>query len=79
MLDPVTSVMHSAHRDGSLTQTEIIPGKISIVPPQIPTIGRRKTPEAPPLLGILSIDKRNRTRYKYEMVIRECAMEKKIG
>ncbi|MPC99726.1 hypothetical protein E2C01_095157 [Portunus trituberculatus] len=39
------------------TEAVIIPGKLSIIPPQVPHLhGRAKTPEAPPLLGILRKD-----------------------
>ncbi|MPC65566.1 hypothetical protein E2C01_059704 [Portunus trituberculatus] len=51
MADTITSVMRSAHRDVSLTRKLIIPGKISIIPLQVPPTGRGKTPQAPPLLG----------------------------
>ncbi|MPC31626.1 hypothetical protein E2C01_024921 [Portunus trituberculatus] len=48
------------------TETVIIPGKISIVPPKVPKIGRGETPEAPPLCEILRENWRNRTRCRYE-------------
>ncbi|MPD02098.1 hypothetical protein E2C01_097656 [Portunus trituberculatus] len=41
----------STQRWVSDTETVIIPGKICIIPPQVPTTGRDKTPEAPPFWG----------------------------
>ncbi|MPC61174.1 hypothetical protein E2C01_055237 [Portunus trituberculatus] len=38
------SIMHSVHRWVSDMETVIIPGKISKIPPQVPAIGRGKTP-----------------------------------
>ncbi|MPC90771.1 hypothetical protein E2C01_085770 [Portunus trituberculatus] len=37
-------------------ETVFIPGKVIIIPPQVPPTGRGKTSEAPPLCGILSKD-----------------------
>ncbi|MPC23569.1 hypothetical protein E2C01_016626 [Portunus trituberculatus] len=51
MPDTITSVMRSAQRDGSDMDTVIIPGKISIISPQVPPTGRGKAPEAPPPWG----------------------------
>ncbi|MPC51015.1 hypothetical protein E2C01_044851 [Portunus trituberculatus] len=51
------------------TETVLIPGKISIVSPQVLPTGRGKTPEAPLLREILGKDWRNRTRYRNEIVI----------
>ncbi|MPC49946.1 hypothetical protein E2C01_043761 [Portunus trituberculatus] len=41
----------STRRWVSDTETVIIPGKISIISPQVLPSGRGKTPEAPPFLG----------------------------
>ncbi|MPC96589.1 hypothetical protein E2C01_091855 [Portunus trituberculatus] len=51
------------------TETVIIPGKITIPPPQVPPSGIGKTPEAPPLWEILRRNWRNRTRHRNEIVI----------
>ncbi|MPC31331.1 hypothetical protein E2C01_024617 [Portunus trituberculatus] len=40
-----------------------------MVPPQIPPIGRGKTPESPPFWDILRKDWRNRIRYRYEIAL----------
>ncbi|MPC42721.1 hypothetical protein E2C01_036349 [Portunus trituberculatus] len=50
-----------AHRDGwvSSTETVIIPGKISIIPHQVSSSVRVKTPEAPPFSDILRRDCRH--------------------
>ncbi|MPC48460.1 hypothetical protein E2C01_042233 [Portunus trituberculatus] len=66
MPDTVTFVMCSAQRD---TEAVIIPGKISIIPPQFPQTGRGKTSKAPLFWGILRRNWRNRTRYSNEIVI----------
>ncbi|MPD03755.1 hypothetical protein E2C01_099406 [Portunus trituberculatus] len=50
-------------------EPEIIPGKISIIPPQVPPNGRGKTPEARSHWEILWRDWRNSTRYRDEIVI----------
>ncbi|MPC41638.1 hypothetical protein E2C01_035239 [Portunus trituberculatus] len=47
MQDTITSVMCSAHRDGSLT----FHGKSAEYLITSPPIGRGKTPEAPPFWG----------------------------
>ncbi|MPC69189.1 hypothetical protein E2C01_063404 [Portunus trituberculatus] len=62
MPDTITSVMRSAQRDGSDPETVNIPGKISIIPPQVPATSRGETPEVPPLWGILRRGCRNGTR-----------------
>ncbi|MPC50787.1 hypothetical protein E2C01_044621 [Portunus trituberculatus] len=46
------------------TEAVIIPGKISIIPPQVPQAGKGKT-----LWGILWRAWRYRTRYRNEIVI----------
>ncbi|MPC42009.1 hypothetical protein E2C01_035621 [Portunus trituberculatus] len=66
MPDIITSV---TQRWISNTKTVIIPGKISIIPPQVPQTGIGRTQEAPLLWRILKRDWRNRTRYRYEVVI----------
>lgn len=47
----------------------IIQGKISILPPQVPSAGKGKMPEALPLYGTLKREWKNRIRYRYETVI----------
>ncbi|MPC38376.1 hypothetical protein E2C01_031882 [Portunus trituberculatus] len=59
----------STQRWVSDTETVIIPGKISKIPPQVPPTGRGKMPEVPLLLGVLRRDWRNRPRYRNEIVI----------
>ncbi|MPC14727.1 hypothetical protein E2C01_007497 [Portunus trituberculatus] len=63
------SVIRSAQRWVSDTETVIIPGKISIIPPQVPPTGRGKMAEAPAFWGILRRNWRNRRRYRDEIVI----------
>ncbi|MPC22555.1 hypothetical protein E2C01_015572 [Portunus trituberculatus] len=70
MPDTITFVKRSTQRWVSDTETVIIPGKISIIPPQVPPTGRGKTLEVPPFWGILRRDWRNLTRYRNEIVIR---------
>ena len=61
----------STQRRVSITETLIIPRKISIIPPQVSQTSRGKTPKAPPLWRILWRNWRDRTRYRYEIVSEE--------
>ena len=51
------------------TEAVIIPGKISIIPPQAPKLAEAKRQKAPSLWRILRRDWRDRIRYRYEIVI----------
>ena len=68
MPDTIISVMRSAHRV-SVTEAVIIPRTMSIIPPLVPPTSRGKTQKAPPLWRILRRNWRDRTRYRYEIVI----------
>ena len=73
MPDTITSVMRSEHRVSvrtqvSVTEAIIIPRKISIHLQVSPT-SRGKTQKSPPLWRILRRNRRDRTRYRYEIVI----------
>ena len=59
----------STQRRVSVTESVIIPGKISIIPPQVCLTSRGKIPKAPPLWRILRRNWRERTRYRNEIVI----------
>ncbi|MPC38360.1 hypothetical protein E2C01_031866 [Portunus trituberculatus] len=57
MPDSITSVMRSAQKGGSLTRKQkSFQGKISKIPPEVPTSGRGKTSESPPLWMMLKRD-----------------------
>ena len=51
------------------TKTVVILRKIRIISPQVTPTSRGKTPKAPPLWRVLRRDWRDRTRYRYEIVI----------
>ena len=59
----------STQRRVSVTEAVIIPRKISIIPPQVSPTSRGKMPKAPPLWRILRRNWRDRTRYRYKIVI----------
>ncbi|MPC40303.1 hypothetical protein E2C01_033858 [Portunus trituberculatus] len=56
MPDTIISVVLTTKRWDSDTETVIIPGKIRIIPPQVPPNGKGKIPQAPLLWGILRRD-----------------------
>ena len=59
----------STQRRVSVTEAIIIPGKISIIPPQVSPASRGKMPKAPMLWRILRRNWSDRTRCIYETVI----------
>ena len=70
MLYTHTHTQRRTQRWVSVTETVITPRKISIIPSQVLLTDRSKTLKESPHLGILRRYWRNRTRHRYEIVIR---------
>ena len=59
----------STQRRVSVTEAVILPRKISIISRQVSPTSRGKKPKAPPLWIIPRRNRRDSTRYRYEIVI----------
>ena len=68
-LSPLLCAQHI--ETGPWHRNSIIPRKISIIPPKVSPTSRGKAPKAPSLWRILRRDWRDRTRYRYDIMIGE--------